>query len=301
MSRSLSLLLLCSLLAIATLQTPAASLLNSTRETQTTAQTDDERLLETGRHAKLISNSRAPDEIKIVCYNIRYRGGDELRELIELLRADAELGGASIIGLQEVDRNRKRSGGENNARLIAEALGMNYAWAAPPRVKAEQTEDETGVALLSMYPLTDVERIVLPHAGPGGRRRVALGASLSINNTKIRVYTVHAETRMRVSRKIAQQQSVLQSLAARPGVEHAVVLGDFNTIEPKAVRATIQLFTAAGFTTPFQHDRPTWKTFILKLKLDWVWLRGFKETTRSGIARNVEFSDHWPLWLTVKL
>ncbi|MEJ7578770.1 MAG: hypothetical protein WKF74_17375, partial [Pyrinomonadaceae bacterium] len=91
MSYSLSLLLLCSLLSILTLPTSAASLLNSTRETQTTAQTDDERLLETGRHAKLISNSRTPDEIKIVCYNIRYRGGDELRELIELLRADAEL------------------------------------------------------------------------------------------------------------------------------------------------------------------------------------------------------------------
>ncbi len=260
----------------------------------------DGSLLETGNYSKRRSTT-APVEIKIISYNIRYRGGDELRELIQMLRTSPELGGASIIGLQEVDRDRKRSGGENTARVIAEGLGMNYAWAAPPRTRDEQVEDETGVALFSAYPLTDVERIVLPVAGPGGRRRVALGASLLINNTKIRVYTVHAETRITVEQKLEQQRRVLQSLASRQDVKHVVVLGDLNTIEPKTISATTRLFTDAGFTTPFPEDRPTWKTFVLELKLDWIWLRGFKETRGSGIVNSVNFSDHWPLWVTVKL
>lgn len=270
------------------------------RGAQVAANDADRHLLETGDYSKRRS-ANALGEIKFISYNIRYRGGDELRALIKELRTSRELGGAGVIGLQEVDRNRKRSGGENNARVIAEGLGMNYAWAAPPRTREDQAEDETGVALFSPYPLTDVERIVLPVAGPGGRRRVALGASLNVNNTKIRVYTVHAETRIPAAGKLEQQRRVLQSLASRGDVKHAVVLGDFNTIKPQTIRATTRLFTDAGFTTPFPADRPTWKIFILELKLDWIWLRGFKEVTGSGILNSLNFSDHWPLWVTVKL
>ena len=291
------------LLLILILQTSGASSLSLMRDAQDgTEEADDARLLETRNHSKRIPTAgRAPGEIKIVCYNIRYRGGDELRRLIEMLRTNPELKGAGIIGLQEVDRHRRRSGDENNARIIAEGLGMNYAWTAPPRARADQPEDETGVALFSFYPLTDVERIVLPHAGPGGRRRVALGASLTINNVKVRVYTVHAETRTSISRKLDQQRRVLESLTARPDLKRAIVLGDFNTIEPKTVSGTSRLFTDAGFVTPFPEDRPTWKTFVLKLKLDWIWLRGFRETIGSGIVNSVDFSDHWPLWVLVKL
>ena len=38
---------------------------------------------------------------------------------------------------------------------------MHYAWAAPPAAKPND-EEETGVAILSVYPLSDVRRIVLP-------------------------------------------------------------------------------------------------------------------------------------------
>ncbi|MDQ3806128.1 MAG: hypothetical protein M3416_20145, partial [Acidobacteriota bacterium] len=116
--------------------------------------------------------------MKIVSYNIRWRGGEELQEVIELLRADPEVGGAAIIGLQEVDRDKERTKNVNTARAIADALRMHYAWAAPP--SKEGKEEETGVALLSPHPLSDAVRIVLPHEGPGGRRRVAVGATVHV-------------------------------------------------------------------------------------------------------------------------
>lgn len=259
--------------------------------------------MEVGRAAK--SNAPAagvvPQEIKIVSYNMRWRGGKELRAIIRLLREDAEVGGASIIGLQEADRGRERSGEINTARLIADELGMSYAWAAPPRSTGDaETEDETGVALLSVYPLTDVERIVLPHPGPGERRRVALGATVAKGKTSVRVYCVHAETRITIEQKIAQQRAVLDALDMRPAITRAVVLGDFNTWEAEAASETEKLFTGAGFSTPFLHDQATWKTFIVELRLDWLWLRGL-DPTAHGIARHIKFSDHWPLWVKVKL
>lgn len=258
-------------------------------------------LLETGSASKLRAPATTPPStIKIVSYNIRWRGGEDLRELIELLRSDNEIGQATIIGLQEVDRNRKRTGNTNTARLIAEELGLRYAWAAPPPPPGkEQQEEETGVAILSLYPLTDVTRIVLPHAGPGGRRRVAMGATITIGPNALRVYTVHAETRTTKEKRTQQFQAVLDDLAQQPLKERAVVLGDFNTITDDDRRATSQLFTAARFQTPFPNSEPTWKTFIIKLKLDWVWLRGLRPLD-YGIDRKIGLSDHWPLWVNVR-
>ncbi len=280
------------------LATSAAAATASTR--------DDARLLEVGRAEKLsevASPVALPSEIKLVSYNMRWRGGEDLRALIEALRGDAVIGGASVIGLQEADRHRARSGNVNTAKLIADALGMHYAWAAPPRAEGDkEAEDETGVALLSVYPLADAERIVLPHTGPGGRKRVALGVTVQFDKTRyLRVYTVHAETRLAIARKTEQWRAVLNSLDAKhPKETRAVVLGDFNTIKDKDVRAARHLFADAQFSTPFPDDKPTWKTLFVKLKLDWLWLRGL-DATDHGIARHIKFSDHWPLWVKVKL
>jgi endonuclease/exonuclease/phosphatase family metal-dependent hydrolase len=259
-------------------------------------------LLETGAAAKPREPPPSPASFKIVSYNIRWRGGEDLNKLIALLRTDAEVGGATIIGLQEVDRNRKRTGNVNTARRIAEELGMYYAWAAPPpSAKAKKPqEEETGVVILSLYPLADVRRLVLPNEGPNGRRRVAVGATIKMKDASLRVYSIHGETRMAVSKKIEALQAALDDLASYDKTMPAIVLGDFNTIEGDAIRDVTQLFTKAGFTTPFTNNEETWKTFIIKLKLDWLWLRHLR-AVEHGIDRKIGLSDHWPLWTTVKL
>ena len=254
-------------------------------------------LLETGNNGR--PPAGAPVEIKIVSYNIRWRGGEDLLRLIELLRSDAEIGGALIIGLQEVDRNRRRTRNVNTARQIADALAMNYVWAAPPSA-GEDEEEETGVMLLSPYPLSDVERLLLPHAGPGGRRRVAVGATVRIGDRAIRVYSAHTETRMNVERKVGQWRAILDDLARRPRTERAIILGDFNTPFDGDARAARALFTAAGFNEAVPPDRSTWRSYFIEMKLDWIWVRGL-EVTDSGINRRIGLSDHWPLWTKVRL
>lgn len=258
-------------------------------------------LLEVGSHAKTTEPpAAAPAEIKLVCYNMRWRGGDDLKKLIALLRDDAEIGGAALIGLQEVDRGKERTDRINTARVMAEALGMHYAWAAPPRANGGAREDETGVAILSRYPLTDVERLVLPHAGPGGRRRAGIGATARVGAHDVRLYSLHAETRIPMEKKMEQIGAALEDLKRYPQVRRAVVLGDFNTIKAKDVAGARRIFTKADFVTPFADDRATWKTLIFELKLDGFWLRGM-EPTASGIVRRIKLSDHWPLWASVKL
>lgn len=262
----------------------------------------DAALVESGGAIKVDLKRVVPVEVKIVSYNMRWRGGDELNALIKLLREDREIGGATVIGLQEVDRNKKRTANINTARKIAEELGMHYAWAAPPPATGkERDEEETGVAILSPFPITDITRIVLPNPGPGGRRRVALGATVHIGERNLRVYSIHAEIRTSNEKRIGQLEAVLDDLKSNHMlVKHSVVLGDFNTPMGKDTNATTRLFTEKGFHTPFSINEPTWRTFMIKLKLDWLWLRGF-DVKEHGIDREIAMSDHWPLWAIVAL
>ncbi|HEU5132734.1 MAG TPA: endonuclease/exonuclease/phosphatase family protein [Pyrinomonadaceae bacterium] len=263
---------------------------------------NDSPLLESGQAAAIRKQASVPTEIKVISYNIRWRSGDDLKTMIKLLQEDPEIGCASILALQEVDRHKKRTGHNNTAKAIADALGMYYAWAAPPAAKPTD-EEETGVAILSVYPLSDVQRIVLPHDGPGRRRRVALGATVGIPDRRWRVYSVHAETRIKMGNKLAQYKAVLDDLAHFPADTPAMVMGDFNTWEPNADGKVRKLFLDAGMKTPFG-GKSTFRRKVLfvpvELKLDWVWLRGLEAAT-FGIDREVEVSDHWPLWTNVKM
>jgi endonuclease/exonuclease/phosphatase family metal-dependent hydrolase len=261
----------------------------------------ESKLLESGQATKLANPAAAPTEIKIVSYNIRWRSGKQLQQIIDWLKD--KNGRPSIIALQEVDRAKKRTGHVNHARTLADGLGMYYAWAAPHAPQSRKAgEEETGVQLLSPYPLTNITRIVLPHRGPGGRWRVALGATVKIGRTSLRVYSVHSETRIPVSLKIEQLGAVLADLAHYPASTPAIVMGDFNSWEPSTISRIRKMFSNAGFATPFPDDEPTFKrnaiVFALELKLDWIWLRGLPAPS-YGIDRSLTVSDHFPLWTVV--
>lgn len=280
---------------------PSASRTPSQTNGRSGAPSNERMLLELGKAATLRKPPSGPNEFKVVSYNIRWRSGDDLKQLTTLLREDPEIGGAAILGLQEVDRRKKRSGNSNVAKLMADELGLHYAWAAPPAAKSDD-EEETGVAILSAYPLSDVRRIVLPHEGPNRRRRVALGVTIEIENQRWRVYSAHTETRLSLNKKLEQFNAILLDLAQYPAQMPAIVMGDLNTWEVNADRKTIDLFSHAGLQTPFGGQTTFRRRILLmpiELRLDWLWLRGL-EPASFGIDRKVEISDHWPLWTKVK-
>jgi len=259
-------------------------------------------LLESGTPKTLRSVDVTNNQVKIVSYNIRYRSGENLKTLIKLFREDPEIGNAVIMGLQEVDRKKKRSGNTNTAKLLSDELQMNYAWAAPPRAKPTD-EEETGVTILSPFPMSDIRRLVLPHEGPNGRRRVALGATVRVNGTDLRVYSMHGETRISMDKKMEQMNTLLQDLKKYPANMPALIVGDFNTWEAGAERKTIKLFSDFGLKTPFGSQTTFYRRafFIpIEFRLDWIWLRGVEVLT-YGIDRKISLSDHFPLWTNIKI
>ena len=91
----------------------------------TLADHNDSTLLESGKAATLKTSANAPSEVKVVSYNIRWRSGDDLKKLNNLLREDPEIGSAAILALQEVDRRKKRTGHTNVAKIMVDELEMH--------------------------------------------------------------------------------------------------------------------------------------------------------------------------------
>ena len=73
----------------------------------------DVTLLESGQGTTLRKPASTPVELKVLSYNIRWRSGDDLKEIIRLFRDDKEIGNPTLIALQEVDRQKKRSGNKS--------------------------------------------------------------------------------------------------------------------------------------------------------------------------------------------
>ena len=107
-----------------------------------------------------------------------------------------------------------------------------------------------------------------------------------------------------MGKKLEQTKAVLADLADYPKHMRAIILGDLNTWESDAVKKTSELFVGENFTTPFANGKSTFLRTILgipiKFKLDWILLRGL-EATSHGIDKKIGLSDHWPLWVVVRL
>jgi hypothetical protein len=69
---------------------------NNSQASASHQSTSESHLLEVGHASKLRTVTDSPTEIKVVSYNIHWRGGEELRQLTQLLKDDAEIGGAAV-------------------------------------------------------------------------------------------------------------------------------------------------------------------------------------------------------------
>src|SRR5687768_2009846 len=115
-----------------------------------------------------------------------------------------------LLALQEADKRTQRAGGHHVARELAEKLQM--AWihvpAGIPRGQEPKPRQwwlnfeeqiglhdsgDTGVALLSRLPLSDVTRIDLPWTECAWRPRLAMAATISMGQRKLRLLNAHVD------------------------------------------------------------------------------------------------------------
>jgi endonuclease/exonuclease/phosphatase (EEP) superfamily protein YafD len=79
-----------------------------------------------------------------------------------------------------------------------------------------------------------------------------------------------------------------------------LILGDFNTLSRKKVLETRKFLESHGYSTPFPMGIPTWRGAGIRLQADWIFSRDVN-ITEWGVARPLDVSDHWPIWVEVDL
>jgi endonuclease/exonuclease/phosphatase family metal-dependent hydrolase len=246
--------------------------------------------------------ARPGDALRVVTFNVHF--GADVPGLAEAILSNPELGRADVLLLQEIEKHP----GDDRAAELAEALNLNLVY-APARIEGDGTH---GLAILSRYPMSDLEVIRLKSYDlgfRGTRRRIAMAATVHLPDRDVRVYNVHLDTRLKPEERLLQLAPVVAEAVKQPV---ALVGGDFNTIN--AVTSLLPLvpvpvpgFSQAGgldaymrsqgFATPFERIG---RTHHFPMRLDAVYARGLP-VEREGKEMSVDVSDHFPLWVDVKV
>lgn len=235
-------------------------------------------------------SGEAPATIRIVSYNIHL--GRKLEQILATFRSHPELSRADVLALQEVVRDPRTS----QARVLAERLELNYVY-LPGKKRGDR---EIGLALLSRYPILDVERIVLPQERrPDDLPRIALGATIAIGATRLRLYNLHVQALVPVELKVRQVEAALQS-ALRQATPHRLILGDFNTLTRGDRRALDRALRHAGFSPALPGSAWTYRRLLIRMTLDWIYVQNLR-VLGHGVAQEVTASDHRPIWVDVAL
>ncbi len=218
-----------------------------------------------------------------------------------------------VLALQEADKRTARAGGHHVARELAESLGA--AWVHVPagiprgqKPKLRQwwlnfeepiglyDEGDTGVALLSHFPMSEVTRIDLPWKECPWRPRLAMGATIAVGARRLRIINAHVDPHAAVGGQLEQLEA-LQDHAKR-SIHPTLILGDFNTLSRNKAVETRNFLESHGYTTPFPTGIATWRGAGIRLHADWIFGRGVA-IGRWGVARPLNVSDHWPIWAEV--
>ena len=236
-------------------------------------------------------------QLLVVTYNVHMETASRIARGLSgpwLRRAD-------VIMLQEIESHNREH--LSRAGQVAARLGMSYAYAPGYGLSAGGSH---GVAILSRWPLSDLELIELPraHVVFNSARRAALGATVHYPGRPLRVYSVHLDNRINPSQRRRQLAPVLTAAAARADLP-VIVAGDMNTspfcwvghvLPVPCGRQDDRLEALArerGFDLPAKRSGPTHKW--MSMRLDALYTRGVA-ARRVGVERAVRVSDHLPLW-----
>jgi endonuclease/exonuclease/phosphatase family metal-dependent hydrolase len=208
---------------------------------------------------------------------------------------------ADLVAVQEVDRDQARSHGADQARLLGQALGMDWryapallgtpgspdGWRAPAPGDPDPGGTAYGIALLSRLPLEQVETVLLPQSGRD-EPRVALVAGLADGNRRLTVAGTHLS--FVPGPNVGQLRALQRHLDERGGPR--LLLGDLNLWWP-----AVRLLSRPGWR-PLVHggtfrNRPPGSSAPL-VQLDHVLAAEAGATLRPGHRRIVggPASDH---------
>ncbi|MCF4124174.1 endonuclease/exonuclease/phosphatase family protein [Methylobacterium sp. SyP6R] len=230
--------------------------------------------------------------LRVLTYNVRRCLGADGRLAPERIAAVIAACRPDVVALQELDVGRARSGGIDQAEVIAGHLGMRSHFHPAMRVR----EELYGDAILTSLPSRLVRANGLP-GRDGCEPRGALWVAVTAGDAEVQVVTTHFGLGRHERR--AQAEALLgPAFLGDPACRDPVVLlGDFNALPGSHVhrRLAARLPDAHGKRVWM---RPTFPARLPLLRIDHVFVsRGVAVRQVSPLGGRLArvASDHLPL------
>jgi endonuclease/exonuclease/phosphatase family metal-dependent hydrolase len=181
----------------------------------------------------------AATTVKTLTFNIHHGTGVDGRLDLERVARTIEASGATVVGLQEVDKHfDARSNWVDQPAWLAQRLGMHYTFAAnldwDPAEPGEPRR-QYGTMVLSKYPILDSHNTLLP-LYPGSEQRGLLEAVTEVNGSPLRFAVTHLTT-INNGERIEQVNAIVALLKDAP--EATILVGDFNVVPTSAEVRTL--------------------------------------------------------------
>lgn len=235
--------------------------------------------------------SQKGDSLRIISYNIHHAappstpGVIDVDAIVALLKKHP----SDVVALQEVDVLTNRSGKRNQAKLLADALGMHVFFARA----IDHDGGEYGVAVLSKFPLRDTGVIRLPmDTSKKSEQRVLGTATVSLpSGSAVTIGFTHLD-HQRDPKNREMQMNAIKQFAAATNTPF-VLAGDLNA-EPGAV--AIQMLDET-FQRSCDPCPPTYPAENPKKTIDFI---AFKKSNKITIVSHTVLaepyaSDHAPV------
>lgn len=224
--------------------------------------------------------------LKIISWNIKFSEQTETA-IAELSEVEA-LKDADILLLQEMD--------EAGAEVIAQALHYNYVY-FPASIHSHHGKN-FGNAILSMWPLSNPQKIILPHQNPKNNQiRIATSAVVTVGDIHISTYSVHTETVWLSPTK--RHEQILKLIESMSNIsEYIIVGGDFNTVTPQSIVNLDRRFEQIGLTRASTGAGHTFERGGLNFTMDHIYTNGMA-ARENGVWADTQASDHYPVWAIV--
>jgi endonuclease/exonuclease/phosphatase family metal-dependent hydrolase len=224
-------------------------------------------------------------DLRVMTFNIQsgLRGIDKVAAVIRDASPD-------IVALQEVDVRSWRSGGLDQAAVLAERTGLPYF--AHFRTTSLFGGDY-GVALLSRFPLESVQQHPLP-VTMGAEPRTVAHARVKVKGQEVSIYVTHL-TRRPFNNDIRVRQSTAIMALMNQDPHPKLLLGDLNDTPESGslrlfTRELMDVFAQRGEGPDITYPLP----LIPSLRLDYV-LASDRFMPRHSKVLHVNASDHFPV------
>jgi endonuclease/exonuclease/phosphatase family metal-dependent hydrolase len=236
--------------------------------------------------------------LKIMSYNVHSCIGTDRKldpgRVTEVI-ADVE---PDIIGLQELDVGRSRTGGVDQAHIIASMLDMKFHFHAALNVE----EERYGDAILTTLPMRLAKADMLPSHG---EQRGALWVEITAGEKRLQVFNTHLGLR-RGDR--LRQTAVLHGHDwlghSRCRDKPQILIGDMNSVTSSRVYRNLVNGLKDVQDVCKEQPRPTFPSRFPLLRLDHIFVsRDIRvldaAVVTSRLARRA--SDHLPLVATIEV